>query len=186
MKFVKDLIWKKGMNVEELVNSLSSVGYQSVNIKRASEIILKMKKSGAKIFLTFSSNLVTSGLRGLFAQMIKLGLVDAIVTTVGAIEEDIMKANSEKFLIKDYSADDLKLYEDGMNRIGNLIITNESYERFEDLINIMLKKIYQKKPRWSVSEMLKEFGLMLNDENSILYQAAKNNVPIFCPAITDG
>jgi len=34
--------------------------------------------------------------------------------------------------------------------------------------------------------MLREFGLMLKDENSILYQAAKNNVPIFCPAITDG
>ena len=26
---------------------------------------------------------------------------------------------------------------------------------------------------------------MLDDENSILYQAAKKNVPIFCPAITD-
>ena len=25
-----------------------------------------------------------------------------------------------------------------------------------------------------------------NDKNSILYQAAKNNIPIFCPAITDG
>ena len=27
---------------------------------------------------------------------------------------------------------------------------------------------------------------MLDDKDSILYQAAKNNVPIFCPAITDG
>ena len=27
---------------------------------------------------------------------------------------------------------------------------------------------------------------MLNDGDSILYQAARNNVPIFCPAITDG
>jgi len=34
--------------------------------------------------------------------------------------------------------------------------------------------------------MLREIGLMLNDDNSILYQAAKNNVPIFCPAVTDG
>ncbi|MGB9748918.1 MAG: deoxyhypusine synthase [Candidatus Woesearchaeota archaeon] len=185
MKVVKDFIWKNGMSVEEFVNSLSSVGFQSINIKRASEIILSMKKSGAKIFLTFSSNLVTSGLRGLFAQMIRLGLVDAIVTTAGGIEEDIMKANSEEFLITDYNADDLKLYEDGMNRIGNLIITNESYEKFEDLINAMLMKLYEKKHRWSVSEMLMEFGLMLKDKNSILYQAAKNNVPVFCPAITD-
>ena len=37
-----------------------------------------------------------------------------------------------------------------------------------------------------VSELLKEIGLILKDENSILYQAAKNDIPIFCPAITDG
>ncbi len=50
----------------------------------------------------------------------------------------------------------------------------------------ILKKLYSKKKRWPVSEMLKEIGLMLNDENSILFQAAKHNIPIFCPAITDG
>ena len=30
------------------------------------------------------------------------------------------------------------------------------------------------------------YGTVDLDEQSILYQAAKNNVPIFCPAITDG
>ena len=34
--------------------------------------------------------------------------------------------------------------------------------------------------------MLREIGLVLDDENSILFQAAKNNIPIFCPAVTDG
>ena len=50
----------------------------------------------------------------------------------------------------------------------------------------VIKKLYSKQKRWAPSEMFKEIGLELNDENSILYQAAKNNVPIFCPAITDG
>jgi len=34
--------------------------------------------------------------------------------------------------------------------------------------------------------LLHEIGMQLNDENSILYQASRNNVPIFCPSITDG
>mgnify|MGYP004004080291 CR=1 FL=1 len=58
-----------------------------------------MKKDNAKIFLTFTSNMVTSGLRGFFAQIVKLGMADVIVTTVGGIEEDIMKATGEKFKI---------------------------------------------------------------------------------------
>jgi deoxyhypusine synthase len=57
---------------------------------------------------------------------------------------------------------------------------------FEDMMMEILDKLYKKQKRWSVSDMLKEIGLMLDDENSILFQAAKKDIPIFCPAITDG
>ena len=186
MGHVKDFHWERGMSAEDLVSRLASVGFQSVEMGRATETIIKMKESGAKIFLTFTSNMVTSGLRGFFAQLVSLKMADVIVTTVGGIEEDIMKTAGEKFEIGSFSADDFELYEKGTNRVGNLFITNKSYEKFEEIINSMLKKLYEKQNRWPVSEMLKEIGLMLDDNNSILYQAAKNNVPIFCPAITDG
>ena len=58
--------------------------------------------------------------------------------------------------------------------------------KFEDMINPVLDKLYQKQKRWAVSDMLTEIGKMLEDEDSILFQAAKHEVPIFCPAITDG
>jgi len=165
MKTVKDFKWKNGIKVEDLVNSLGNIGFQSIELSKAVDIIIKMKKNGAKIFLTFTSNMVTSGLRGFFAQLIKLGIPNIIVTTIGGLEEDIMKAKGEKFIIGDFNSDDIELYEKGINK---------------------LSKIYKKKKRWPVSEMLNEIGSMLNDEDSILYQANKKNIPIFCPAITDG
>jgi len=183
---VKDFQWKQGITVKELMNQYRNVGYQSIELAKASEVIVKMKKNGAKIFLTFTSNMVTSGLRGFFAQLIKLKIPSVIVTTVGGIEEDIMKANGEIFKIGNFNNDDVELHEQGINRVGNLLIQNEAYMKFEDYINPVLNQLYQKQKRWAVSDMLREIGLMLNDENSILYQAAKNEVPIFCPAITDG
>ena len=57
--------------------------------------------------------------------------------------------------------------------------------KFEDLIQNYFKKIYRKKKRISGSELLKRIGLLIKDKNSILYQAAKNNIPIFCPGIID-
>ncbi|MCK5283622.1 MAG: deoxyhypusine synthase [Nanoarchaeota archaeon] len=186
MEFVKDFQWKKGITVKELVDSYQNIGYQSIELRRASEVIVRMKKNSAKIFLTFTSNMVTSGLRGFFAQLINLGMADVIVTTVGGIEEDIMKATGERFMIGRFESDDVELHEKGINRIGNLFVKNESYMNFEDRILPILSKLYEKKKTWPVSELLKEIGLMLNDENSILYQAAKHNIPIFCPAITDG
>lgn len=186
MAYVKDFNWTKGMTVDDLVTRLGSVGFQSIELEKASQTIIKMKESGAKIFFTFTSNMVTSGLRGFFSQVIKLKMADVVVTTVGAIEEDIMRAHGEKFIIGDFNADDVELHEKGSNRVGNILVTNQSYEKFEDIVGGMLKELYKKGNRWTVSDMLKEIGLTLNDEDSILYQAAKNNVRVFCPAITDG
>jgi len=186
MAKVKDIIWKEGMSVKDLTDNLGNVGFQSVQLNNAKNAIVKMKKEGAKIFFTFTANMVTSGLRGLFAQTIKLKLADIIVTTVGSVEEDIMKAIGESFDIGTFRADDVELYEKGENRVGNLFIRNESYCKFEDFTQECLEKLYKKKKTWPVSELLKEIGLILKDKDSILYQAAKNNIPVFCPGITDG
>jgi len=198
MKKVNDFLWKQNMTVEECLNSFGSLGYQAVELNEASKVILKMKQSGAKIFLTFTSNMVTSGLRGFFAQLCKLEIPNILVTTSGSIEEDIMKSLGEEFGISNFNEDDVALHEKGENRVGNLIISNESYMKFEDTTKDFLTKIYNKCKeknnssskvdsliRISSSDLLKEIGLMITDENSILYQAAKKNIPIFCPGIVD-
>jgi deoxyhypusine synthase len=186
VEYIEDFKWKKNMTVKDFVSGLGSVGYQSIELKKAGDAIAKMKREGAKIFLTFTSNMVTSGLRGFFSQVIENKICDICVTTVGGIEEDIMKANGEKFLVGSFHSDDFENHEKGINRVGNVFIDNQSYMALEDKLLPILKTLYEKKKRWTPSELFYEIGLILNDESSILYQAAKNNVPIFCPAITDG
>ena len=185
MKKVKDFFWKQNMTVKELIMGFDSLGYQASELAEAEKVILKMKRGGAKVFLTFTSNMVTSGLRGFFAQLCKFKIPDILVTTSGSIEEDIMKAFGEGFELGSFNADDTALHERGENRVGNLIIRNESYMKFEDKISQILEKIYVKKKRIMSSELLKEIGLQLGDEDSILFQAAKNNIPIYCPGIAD-
>lgn len=185
MRKIKDFLWHENMLVEELVDSFDSLGYQAIELAEASKIILKMKKTGAKIFLTFTSNMVTCGLRGFFAQLCKLKIPNILVTTSGSIEEDLIKSFGGQFEITNFNADDIALHEKGENRIGNILIHNSEYMKFEDEVSRLLEIIYQKKQRISSSELIYELGLMLNDENSILYQAAKNNIPIYCPGIAD-
>jgi deoxyhypusine synthase len=186
MKYTKDLIWKKGMSVKELVNNYEGIGFQSYELYKGSELIKKMKKEGAKIYLSFTSNMVTTGLRGFFAQVIKYKMCDVICTTTGAVEEDIMKAFGEKFILASFASDDNELHERGENRVGNVLIKNESYERFESKMQDMLSDIYETNKKLSINKLLREIGLRIKDENSFLYQAAINNIPVFCPAITDG
>ncbi|MBT5043271.1 deoxyhypusine synthase, partial [Candidatus Woesearchaeota archaeon] len=69
MQKVKDFKWTKNSKTEDLVDALGNVGFQSIELKKSVDNVIKMKKNGAKIFLTFTSNMVTSGLRGFFAQL---------------------------------------------------------------------------------------------------------------------
>ncbi len=185
MKLVKDFLWSEGMSVEALVDSLGSVGYQATELSEAVKVIMKMKRTNARIFLTFTSNMATSGLRGFFAQLCELNIPNILVTTSGSIEEDIIKSLGENFEITNFNADDVSMHERGENRVGNLLIHTSGYMKFEDKMTELLEKIYEKKKRISSSELIYEIGMMLNDNNSVLFQAAKNNIPIYCPGIAD-
>ncbi len=185
MKKVKDFLWNENMTISEMMEKFGNLGFQAIELNQAKEVVLKMKKAGAKIFLTFTSNMVTSGLRGFFAQLCKLKIPNILVTTSGAIEEDIMKSLGEDFQVSSFYADDTQLHEKGENRVGNLAIRNESYMKFEDEMSEILTQIYKKQKRISSSELLYEIGLLIKDENSILCQATKNKIPIYCPGIAD-
>ena len=166
MKLVKDFLWHEGITAEELVDSFGSLGYQATELSEAVKVVLKMKRENAKVFLTFTSNMVTSGLRGFFSQLCRLKIPNILVTTSGAIEEDIMKSFGENFEITNFNSDDTAMHERGENRVGNLLIHTSGYMKFEDKMSEFLEKIYEKKKRISASELIYEVGLMLNDENS--------------------
>ena len=51
-----------------------------------------------KIFLGMTSNVISCGIREIILYLVQHKLVSAIVTTTGAIEEDIMKCHNPYFL----------------------------------------------------------------------------------------
>lgn len=176
-------------NVVNLVKNYENIGFQATNLAKAVKVIKKMRKEKATIFLSFTSNMVSSGLREIFAQLVRDKMVDAIITSVGAVEEDVMKCKNP-FLLGDFEVDDVELLKKGINRIGNIFVHDDRYEELEDVIMPFFSKMYKKQKKegklMTPSEMCYELGKVVNDKNSILYWAAKNDIPVFCPAPTDG
>ena len=39
---------------------------------------------------------------------------------------------------------------------------------------------------WTPSKMIHRFGKEINDPSSVYYWCYKNDIPVFCPALTDG
>lgn len=82
-----------------------------------------------------------------------------------------------------------------MNRIGNLIVPNSNYCAFEDwlvpILDRMLEEQEASKPTndpffWTPSKVIRRLGMEINDESSVCYWAYQHDIPIFCPALTDG
>jgi len=189
MKEIKGIKLNKNLKINELVNGMGDIGFQATQLSKAVKIIERMKKDKATIFLSFTSNMVSSGLREIIAQLVEKKFVDVIITSVGSIEEDLMKTE-KPFLLGSFDADDKELDKRGINRIGNIFVPDDRYTFLEDKLMLFFKRLYKKqkesKKLISPRELIFELGKEVKDKNSILYWATKNKIPIFCPGITDG
>ena len=83
------------------------------------------------VIMGYTSNMMSCGAREIINYMCRNKLVDAIVTTGGGIEEDFMKVFADAYII-DYVVDDRKMRRNGHNRIGNMVVPNESYVTLEN------------------------------------------------------
>ena len=180
---IKGYNFDDGVNYEKIIDSLATTGAQASNLAQAIKIIKKMREQKAFIYLGYTSNMVTSGLRDIFRYLAKHKLIDTIVTTAGGIEEDIIKCLGD-FKLGDFKLKGAELREKGINRAGNILIPNSRYCKFEDFIMPILEK--HKNETISTSELINLLGKEINNKESIYYWTQKNNIPVYCPAITDG
>jgi deoxyhypusine synthase len=182
----------KGFNLNEvnsfslLLKNYSSIGIQATHLSQADEILEKIvKERECTFYLAFTSNIISSGLREIISQLILLSKPSVIITTAGAIEEDIMKSLGS-FDLGTFQADDKELRKKGINRIGNIYVSSDNYIALEEFIQPLLNEIYTRKKTISVNELIQEISLKIKDKNSFLFSSLQTNTEIFCPAITDG
>ncbi|MBU4086163.1 MAG: deoxyhypusine synthase [Nanoarchaeota archaeon] len=174
-----------GADYVKIIDSFASTGFQATQLSRAMEIVNKMRKGKAFIYLGYTSNLVTSGLRDIFRYLAENKMIDVIVSTAGGIEEDIIKCLGD-FKIGSFSASGKELRDKGINRAGNVFISNNNYVKFEEFLQQILEELYSEKKTITSSELIWKLGEKINDKKSIYYHCYKNKIPVYCPAITDG
>jgi deoxyhypusine synthase len=83
---------------------------------------------------------------------------------------------------------DAKLRTKGINRLGNVLVPNESYGIIiEKKMQTLLQTLWNEDIKEiSTRRLCHEIGKRICNETSILYWAAKNNTPVYVPGITDG
>ena len=141
-------------------------------------------------FFGFTSNQVSCGNRELIRFVVEHRLVDAIVTTAGGVEEDLLKCLQETHFVMPAKKPDELLRECGVNRIGNLMVPNQGYCAFEDWLTPHLDSMLQEQRTqgvcWTPSKVIRRLGRAIDNPASYLHWAARHDIPVYCPALTDG
>jgi deoxyhypusine synthase len=186
---VKDYDYTKEMTVNELVNQMENAwGFTAGKLAMGVNIMETMiKTKGCIKFLSFTGNLVATGTRGVLRELVKRKLVDVVITTCGTIDHDMARCWKDYYR-GSFVMNDSRLHEEGVNRLGNVLVPNDSYGTIiEQKVQGLLADLYKEgKREMSASQLVREIGLRCCNESSIIYWAAKNGIPVFVPGLTDG
>eukprot|EP01112_Ceratiomyxa_fruticulosa_P010503 TRINITY_DN2783_c0_g1_i1.p1 TRINITY_DN2783_c0_g1~~TRINITY_DN2783_c0_g1_i1.p1 ORF type:complete len:359 (-),score=68.16 TRINITY_DN2783_c0_g1_i1:232-1308(-) len=209
---VRGYDFNKGVNYDALLSSFLTTGFQATSFGQAVDEVNRMrswrlsdepiaedeiqypdiesrKQVKCKIFLGYTSNLVSSGVRETIKYLAQHKMVDVLVSSAGGIEEDFIKCLAPTYL-GSFHIPGVQLRQQGLNRIGNLIVPNDNYCKFENWVMPILDEIVKEQKEqgivWTPSRVIARLGKEINHEDSIYYWAYKNSIPVYCPALTDG
>jgi deoxyhypusine synthase len=186
---VEDYDFSRSMSVNDLVSQMEKAwGFTAGKLATGVSILQRMvKTNGCVKFLSFTGNLVATGARGALKELVRRKLVDVVITTCGTLDHDVARSWKEYYR-GSFVMNDARLHEEGINRLGNVLVPNESYgmiieKKMQDLLHTMWKKGTRE---ISSSQLCREIGKRVCNESSILFWAARNNIPVYVPGLTDG
>jgi deoxyhypusine synthase len=186
---VKDYEFKEEMSTDELVRQMEEAwGFTAGKLATGTKILERMIQTpGCIKFLSFTGNLVATGTRGVFKELVKRKLVDVVITACGTLDHDMARC-WRNYYTGSFVMNDIKLHREGINRLGNVLVPNDSYGTIiEAKMQALLQDLWKEgKREVSGRELCREIGLRCCNDSSILYWAAKNDIPVYVPGITDG
>jgi len=190
MKPIRDM-QIKGQNIEGITQQLFDCGgFTAKKFSQGVDILEMMQKDDCVKFLSFPACIVATGVRGVIRDLIKDKMFDVIVTTTGTLDHDLARIWRD-YSHGDFLMNDRELHKKGINRLGNVLIPNESYgEILEEKLQPLFEGVYKDGKEISGYEMIWKIGEFIENEeeakDSIIYWAWKNNIPVFVPGFFDG
>lgn len=185
---IKGYDFENGFKSKEFFESFLSTGFQATELGKAIHVAKEMINSKVTIYLSFTGNVISSGLHDIIRYLVKHNKVHVIITTASGVEEDVIKSMTD-FKMGDFEVQGRQLFENGIGRIGNIFVPSDRYLIFERFINPLFVEMNDEQQKrgkpFTPVEITKLIGERLN-EKSYLYWAAKKGISVYCPGIMDG
>jgi deoxyhypusine synthase len=187
MEEVKHVKVEGGMSVDALVEELRGSGVLGAGrLVKAIDVITEMLQGNDyKVFMGLAGPMIPGGLRGIISNMVKNGYLDALVCSGANIVHDLLEALGYRHYRGSLSASDVKLKALKMGRIGDIYVKQKSFEGLEKFLSTAFSEVIPSDKSITISDLLSGLGSLLNDDESVLFQASRRGIPIFSPGLID-
>ena len=172
-----------------IIDQMDHMSFTSRDLARATEIFNMMQKDkDCSVILTLAGSTSAGGCMKVYADMVKYGMVDAIVATGASIVDmDFFEALGFKHYQGTPFIDDQFLRKNYIDRIYDTYIDEKDLQNCDGTIYKIANSL-EARP-YSSREFIWEMGKYLKKhakkKESLIELAYDHNVPIFCPAFTD-
>ena len=118
-------------NVDDLVQALyGSGGFTAKKVGEGVNLMEEMIHDDYLIALSFPACITATGTRGVIKELVKRDLVDCIITTCGTIDHDVARVYRD-YYHGSFLMDDVQLHKDGINRLGNILICQNTVSSWQ-------------------------------------------------------
>jgi len=179
---------KNPKKISQLLSEMGKTGFQG---RKLSEVVDVWKEMildpEVTIFFGYAGSLSTTGQWKIVNWLIKNRFIDVLVSTGANISEDIVDAMGYGYYQGSHLVDDRELLKHNINRYYDVFGKEDDYMKMTELIAEFYVSSLKENYPYSSRELLYLFGkwLLKKGINSIVANAAKYKVPVFCPAIVD-
>jgi len=200
-------VWA-GMTVGDLAAEYGAAGAGAADLSRAVEITAEMLGDDeVTTLLGLAGAMVPLGMRGIVADLLRDGYVDALVTTGANLTHDAIEAiggrhhhgsagpddhRSDERIARGRRDHDEALRDAEVDRIYNVYLPQEHFTAFEHHLR---DEVFPAVDRTvSIAELTRELGranARVNDDSGIgadpgiAAAAYEADVPVYCPAVAD-
>ncbi|MCC6712220.1 MAG: deoxyhypusine synthase [Candidatus Dadabacteria bacterium] len=179
----------KKIDGKKIIDAYRGMSFSSRDTARAADIFdMNLADKNASVWLTLAGSTSAGGCMQVYADMVRLNMIDVIVATGASIVDmDFFEALGFKHYVGTPFIDDGMLRSLYIDRIYDTFIDEEELQECDKTIAGIADTL-EHRP-YSSREFIREMGRWLTknakNKNSLIQAAYEHNVPIFCPAFSD-
>src|SRR5436853_6461566 len=171
--------------VGEALEAFNATSFQSRMLGRCYKIWLHMLNDPDRplIFFGLSGAMIAGGMRRLLRDLIAFHAIDVLVSTGANLSHDLYESLGGRHYMAHHHIDDPTLRSMRIDRVYDTYADDVKFTETDEFVETFADSL---EPRnYSSRELFQLMGERVKDEYGILATAAREHLPIFCPALAD-